>query len=340
MKIVYLIGNGFDVNLDLKTSYQNFYEVYRETKSPNDLIYKLKECTKDTKQWADLELALGQYTSNLNSVDEFNQIYEDLQDNLALHLQKEEDKIDTFEIDKQKFLSYINTPEECLTATQKREVVQYKQKWYTNSWHISFMTFNYTKTIEKIINSKPPLRIGIHHNNTDIMFMGINHIHGYIEDGMVIGVNDISQISNKAFHNQQDVLDSLVKSECNKAKEDLIDEKCKEQILSSNLVCIFGSSLGDTDKLWWELIDEKLKEENFRLIIFKHKDIKIPRRRKHKEKQERDKVKDEFLSKTLLSDEEKEQVKSKIFVGLNTDLFKGIVKSKETLSNEKLIIAS
>jgi hypothetical protein len=56
MKIVYLIGNGFDFNLNLKTRYSNFYPVFDKkvfkSKGTNLLKSKIKENTKD---WSDFE---------------------------------------------------------------------------------------------------------------------------------------------------------------------------------------------------------------------------------------------------------------------------------------------
>lgn len=40
MKILYIIGNGFDLNLQLKTSYKDFYDYYKSTESSTDSIRK------------------------------------------------------------------------------------------------------------------------------------------------------------------------------------------------------------------------------------------------------------------------------------------------------------
>jgi hypothetical protein len=36
MNIVYIIGNGFDLNLKLDTSYRDFYEYYKKQPSKDD----------------------------------------------------------------------------------------------------------------------------------------------------------------------------------------------------------------------------------------------------------------------------------------------------------------
>lgn len=79
MNITYLIGNGFDVNIGLKSRYADFYETYvnihphdeadvikRFKAGINDYIKK--ESHKDNLKaidWRDLEVALGQFTDQM-----------------------------------------------------------------------------------------------------------------------------------------------------------------------------------------------------------------------------------------------------------------------------------
>lgn len=57
MNITFLIGNGFDINLGLKTRYTDFYPYYL-SQNHDDIISKA--IANDYDRWADLELALGQ----------------------------------------------------------------------------------------------------------------------------------------------------------------------------------------------------------------------------------------------------------------------------------------
>ena len=61
MNIVYLIGNGFDINIGLKTRYKDFYDYYLalDSSGDNEHVKKLKEHLKETlstddKYWSDL----------------------------------------------------------------------------------------------------------------------------------------------------------------------------------------------------------------------------------------------------------------------------------------------
>ena len=75
MIIVYLIGNGFDVNLGMKTSYADFYDWYvEESVSNSDNIERLKkniDAYKESNLWADLEEGIGKYVANVETIEEF-----------------------------------------------------------------------------------------------------------------------------------------------------------------------------------------------------------------------------------------------------------------------------
>lgn len=325
MKVIFIIGNGFDINLGMKTKYSDFYTYYQTIDSKSILIKNLKESISgDFKSWSDLELALGNYTENINSLAEFDEVFEDIEDNLADYLQQDESKLDLRKIDKEKLINYICYPEKSLLKADTDNLTTYKNNWRSTEWSINMITLNYTRTIEKMFSDETKnIRIGTHHNY-EINLNGVEHIHGYVDDRMVMGVNDISQIKNSNFHKNQEILEALIKTNCNKVNKHTIDDLCTQQIQSANLICIFGSSIGDTDNNWWELIGKQLKE-NCRLIIFT-KGEEIKQRRAHLKARLEREVKELFLKKTKLSDEEKTIVSEKIYVGVNTDFFSNILQ--------------
>jgi hypothetical protein len=328
MKIVYLLGNGFDVNLELETKYTQFYEHYKGVDSKSDSIIRLKKSIENEDNWGDLELKFGEYTLEIASKEEFIEVFEDISDNLADYLNIQEDKVDSIEIEKEKFFEYLSFPERSLPVAQKNKVAKLRTKWANHEWNIYVITLNYTKTFEKLIGEgKQSLQIGSH-GKPKINYQGIQHVHGYIDNAMVMGVNDISQLLNKKFHDVPEILNAFVKSQCNQAMQHTIDDQCKQHILTANLICIYGSSLGLTDKLWWETIGAQLKGD-CHLIIFAYTTEIIPERREYKKDIIRENIKKSFLEKTNLTEKEKDTVYSKIFVGINRDLFK-MVKNNTT----------
>ncbi len=329
MQILYIIGNGFDLNLELETSYNNFYNYYKTVETENINVQKLKNnISKTYESWADLELALGNYTQHLEKIEELDDILYDVGEKLAKYLHLEETKLENYEINQKKFFDYLCYPENSFLPADKENLFGIKSKWKNHHWNIDIYTFNYTSVIEKICGDKQKNVLLAKHNNALPIQLGeIKHIHGYLENDMVIGVNDISQIANESFHKNRDILESIVKSECNHANRSNIDRHFTNKINSANLICIFGSSIGATDNKWWELIGERLKSD-CHLIIFTKGD-EIPPRIRHMQARAERSLRDLFLTKTKLTEKEMKTAENKIFIGLNTGFFNGMLNIKE-----------
>ena len=63
-----MVGNGFDINLGLKTTYSEFIESYLKDDSSNEQITAFKNIIRDEIKenpatWADAEMAFGKLTS-------------------------------------------------------------------------------------------------------------------------------------------------------------------------------------------------------------------------------------------------------------------------------------
>lgn len=329
MQILYIIGNGFDLNIGLKTSYKYFFDYYKSKESPNENVEKLKKnISANYNNWSDLELAFGRYTNELKTLEEFDEVFEDIGENLAEYLRLEEEKFEESEIDRERFFKYLVSPEDELRQIDKNRINQYKSKYLNHHWGIDIFTFNYTTVLEKIIGEgQKNIRIGNHPNTNskaDVILRGIEHIHGFTDNRMVLGVNDESQIKNKDFKKNQDVLEAIVKSECNLAYGHTIDELFKKKIKAASMICIFGSSIGDTDNMWWEIIGERLND-NIPLIIFTKGEEVISPRIGYKNNRTKRRMRDYFLDKTNLSEGVRKRIENNVYVGLDTSMFKEIV---------------
>lgn len=326
MRILHIIGNGFDLNLGLKTSYRDFFDYYQSLESSDSSINKLKRTIgSDFNSWSDLELALGQYTTQINSLDDFDIVFEDIGEKLAEYLVLEEGKFDAKTINRDFFLKNLVKPEDFLPVADRNKILAYKNVFSSGNWLVDIVTFNYTRTIEKIIGNLANIKID-HHIRSDlkVALKSIEHIHGYVDDRMVLGVNDISQLKNGEFHQNQDILEAIVKNECNKAYKHNVNDTFKKKIQQADLICMFGTSIGDSDNMWWEQLGEKLKSKDTPLIIFTKGEEVISPRIGYKNSRTERKIRDYFLNKTKLGEEEKEKLKANIFVALNTQIFKNI----------------
>lgn len=123
MNITFLIGNGFDVNLGLKTRYVDFYKYYVNQDNPDalDAVKRfkseindfIKEETKKqdeaTIDWRDLEVALGKWTPNLKA-EEVEPLYLDIIDSLRDYLISEFKYCDASAFSSQEFLRFLLDP--------------------------------------------------------------------------------------------------------------------------------------------------------------------------------------------------------------------------------------
>lgn len=335
MNIVYLLGNGFDINIGMNTRYSDFYEYYNKIPTNNEKIAGLKSSIKDYIRkkknneeltdkeinWSDLEIAFGQYCEKFTNTEEFEEVYNDLVDNLGEYLENEENSYDFSLQDKTKLPRDLLTPHLFLTETDGEIIQKYLQS-QTNSWFIHIITLNYTRSVERIMDySSGEMPLGGNINNYTSSLKDVQHIHGYTNSRMILGVNDESQINNGELLKNPYFRQDIIKSECNKAQKTLHVRKCENMINSAHIICLYGVSLGDTDNIWWQKIAEAIAKNNSKLLIFFHSNKYISTRRSHKRQQIEDEVIENFLSKSNLSDEQKKAIRSNIFVSVNSNIF-------------------
>ncbi|MFI1743355.1 AbiH family protein [Thalassobellus sediminis] len=325
MNIVYIIGNGFDINLEIPTKYSEFYKYYIDVKSSNSLISNLKKDIEiDVNSWSDLELRFGKYCQHLKSYDEFKIIYNDIQDKLGDYLEKAEKDFDFKQINKDKIYNYLAFPEENLTRADYIKIKAYRKIWNTSQWNINIITLNYTHSIENILNyTNQPIqiqkKIG---RNFPVVINRIEHLHGFFDERMILGVNDISQIKNEKFKANQKIRQTLIKSECNQAQRHTIDDWCLNRISDANLICVFGSSIGESDTYIWEKIGNKLLNGCFLIIFYYEKDYVISKRRPQEVNIIEDEKKMDFIHKSNLTQTEIDKFKEQIFFSINnTQMF-------------------
>ncbi len=151
MQILYIIGNGFDLNLGLETSYNHFYTYYNTVKSDNKNVQKLKEnISKTYNSWSDLELELGNYTQHLENIEELDEILFDIGEELSIYLKLEENKLKKIEFDQQKFFDYLCYPEKLFLPADNEKIIKFKENWNNHDWELNLYTLNYTTVINVV----------------------------------------------------------------------------------------------------------------------------------------------------------------------------------------------
>ena len=327
MNIVFLIGNGFDLQMGLKTSYGSFLQWYLCQYSDNDEIKKFKDdITDEYELWANFELKLGEYTTHFTTPQKFLAIYSDVKRNLGEYLAIEQDMfLKKNRYDAKSLCRHLCTPEKSINLRDEKILSKYKQNFNINSHKISILTFNYTTIMSNLIAQATPHGI-FTHSSDHYSFQQVLHIHGKFDHAMILGVNDVDQIKNKNFVENDDIKDCLVKPQSNYAVGALNDEASKIAIQKANLICLYGLSLGETDLYWWKLITEMLLEKDLvRLIIFYKDQDTIHHVEESTKEAKRREIKNRFISLTKAD----EKIKDKIFVEYDSDIFKSVILSSK-----------
>lgn len=347
MNITFLLGNGFDIQCGLKTSYINFYEyILREKYSLelsqemdekfvskiDNMIYSEIYKSKDSiETWADLEFQLGAYTKRLKEksqdtnlaesfLDDFETLREDLNEYLkGIQIQ------DNVEISEDFSEILFTTMDKFFYGVLEQELDEIKSMLSENTnshFNYRFISFNYTNSLQIILQNSSK-NIKSNSFNSSSLNQNFNkaiiNVHGVIDRFLTLGLNDESQLATD-FFGREDVTDLLKPDSLTDSRE-YRRRDSEKAIENSDIIVIFGMSIGLTDKYWWEKIAETLlKNANKKLIIHLYEkepsylsSRRVRLRRKRKE--------DEFLShldNLDLSDEKKFQLRKRIYIVTNS----------------------
>ncbi|KAA0566613.1 magnesium transporter [Bacillus sp. CH30_1T] len=263
-KNIVIVGNGFDMSLGLKSSYQHFIEYikYRKRFSGDNELYNynrlfLRKYEGFHLNWSDFESLYEETVRKINNRSHKNEEPQDIFDISSIN-----DSIKKLEEDFQEYLSY-EYPKWVQHKTI--EIGSSGFKRFTepiNPFFIKmiedentfFINFNYTNTIEDLCesvlydNSMPGSSIKVK-NAKDRVF----HIHGSLDEENILfggGFTDSEDINN--IHYSQ----SLINDKLFRIKENELLNSTRKKIMSiidldkkdaNNNLYIIGHSLKGSD---------------------------------------------------------------------------------------------
>lgn len=344
-----MIGNGFDVSLGIKSSYSEFYKWYCDQPSELEHIEEFKKSIQDDmnrdvpddeKTWADFEVGLGQYTTKFtpDTVSNFLDCLDDAQANIVNYLKEQEQEFYFNEFTKNSILefetSFLNFYEE-VTDQDKITLNSVCNGVRNDDREITVVSFNYTKTLEVLFECFQTYTLASWSNNGFNHSCKLNpniiHVHGTTSLFPIIGVNDESQVANKALLDTPQLQEVIIKAKAVNALGQLWHSQAEEQISKSKIVCIFGMSLGPTDAKWWRKLSVWLKASGDRHVIIYWYEKNPPNGISiRKQLMYERNVKEKFLSYATLSEAEKDSLKNRIHVIINTNKFLKISRYAES----------
>ena len=217
-----------------------------------------------------MEKALGEYTSKMNSKEDFRELLEELNLKLRAYLSKQEEKSWVSSLKK-----YIK-PENAINILSNPEIyLRPKEKQLIGHFYglkeIYIVTYNYTKTFERVFGIK---------DGKGISYIGgkisqIIHIHGTLDSGdpIIVGVDNPEQIGNQVFRLDNEVSEIFVKNQLNDALRNTGPDVFADLIKKSDMIVLYGVSMGETDARWWRMIGEEFAKRKMMIIRFCYSDI-------------------------------------------------------------------
>lgn len=178
------------------------------------------------------------------------------------------DENNTEEILKNTLTKYMNQ----LSKKEKADMMDVYSS-FPETRNFRFVNFNYTDTLEQVVNqidgNTSIATSSVSGRRYDNFLRNIIYVHRKLNNGMFLGVNDETQMNSEIFSDIEKSF--LIKPSANEAFRDNTNEEVEDVINESNIIIIYGMSLGETDEKCWKLICKWLekKTEN-RLIIYVH----------------------------------------------------------------------
>ena len=228
MNITFLLGNGFDRALGLRTSYSHFYEEYCGVKSGVELIDKFrktidddikKEDGQEEKLWSDAELGLAKVTANYSLAD-FVTCCEDIHDRLTEYLEQQDGKFpqtdEQFEEIVRLLSSHIIEFQQDLMPTEQKLFVKIRDDDKLNDTLINVITLNYTSTCDKIHKALSKKTLASWNTNRGVKSIKMGrlvHSHGYIDNFPILGVCNSDLIEKKEYLNDPAFRALMIKKE-------------------------------------------------------------------------------------------------------------------------------
>ncbi len=284
MNITFLVGNGFDLGCGLKSKYKDAYPIYKKINNTND-----SECVKRFRAelndcdetWNDFEMGMANNIMSFNSEQDFIDCVRDFSIFLNRYILEQQD---TFWLRYDK--SHKNWREAILEHLAESFFLFYsgnsKNTFNTintmlsssKTLNFNFINFNYTNIFEEL------LKKAINFNAVKGKILPVNpnlnieldktiHIHGKLGEDWVLGVDNLTQFNKIPFSITDNFKNCFIKPFFNNTFDKSRVLEADGLIKQSDIICIVGMSLGDSDLTWKnKIIDWLLQSEEHHIFYY------------------------------------------------------------------------
>jgi hypothetical protein len=325
MNITYILGNGFDKAIGLATGYPEFLKSYCEKKNNDskysELINAMKDDIKAHKNlWSDLEITLGKYTSNFDNYKDFYAVYKDLNHELKKYLLEQQKCIGKdVMVSKDIFVKRLSNFTSFLEIADAEMIRQYLSNY--SSYALNIISLNYTNSVEQIFGlnkSTSPATLNL---SGGYFLNSVEHLHGTLDGSIIMGVSEIAQIANEKLQKDSRIMDFLLKPQTCAITKNLVDRKCSGILDRTDLLILYGVSLGESDNYIWKKVGKLFQKLNFKMLLFYYNPDFNSDSDSWERKWEEDNIKSSFLKHAGLGEKDINNIENKIIIGFNKPIF-------------------
>lgn len=284
-KITYMVGNGFDLGCGLKSRFDDTYKNYVKDRShDNKTISDFKDNiikhissvaqnrTSQEINWSDFEIGMAKYAEELSSEADFVECVRNYSLFLTEYLRNEENVFfeDFNKRDTNHLISWNSHIRNSILYYSKGlnnndiEILKSETNGY-GSCSVNIINFNYTRIFETLLTNS----IVLHRiNHLPINFTDTVHIHGDLQNNIVLGVDNLAQFGHLKYTLSETGELCFIKPTLNNAFDKQRVTKANNIIQSSDLICIVGLSLGASDLTWRKAVASWLLDSEKHHLIY------------------------------------------------------------------------
>lgn len=326
MNITFLIGNGFDLRIGMKTRFADMYDGYIVQPSLSDSVNMFKEMLKADapkyKTWGDFEMAMAKKAKVFESESAFIECLRDFKLYMVSHLEEEQAYFKqrvSVSSDARGFCTneVWNSIENFFGGfvPNVRNAFAKMGGGYRPNYH--FISFNYTTVFDDLLSPNP-----------DVI-----HIHGSLGADVVLGADNLDQLEELPYMTTRRIERAFIKPEFNKAFDTDRLTRASDVIDSSDIICAYGLSLGKSDYSWVaKLKNWLLSDKNHHLVYFIYDNTPYSRSNWDAIIDEEEDRVATLLGRICDSGEEMNQIFNQVHIPVGYDIF-GI---DEILKSEKI----
>ena len=277
MTITYLIGNGFDVGLNLRTDYKSFIDWYLAKQNvSSEMNWVRREMRDQPNRWSDAEIAFGQLKfaeQGKDSVQVFNQSYDSFSAAFVEYLVERNKLFEIPEAERRKTAEEFIRRVVCLHEYMSPQCSQlYREQMNSQQVDINFLTFNYTDTLEQILDfhagQSNEFSVQVSNNQTiKVLVKNVHHVHGTLDDAYVFGIDSPSQIEDAEVRRYCERNGGMLKARADEKLGLLNRSRGMSLLKHSNRIVTYGLSFGESDASWWQALFSEISTNRAQLVM-------------------------------------------------------------------------